>query len=186
MSSNPKGAEPSDNEFVTIQHGWFLMGSNDGQTLERPVHRVWVDTFEIAVFPVTREQYAKFLDSTSHEPPREWHNPFLDRSDQPVVGVSWYDAQAYCQWRSTRDGAVRLPTEAEWERAARGEQMVGATHGATKFRIGYPTTVSAHWMVRGPSRWVHRMDSASTVSRATSMSGAQTGTAVIFMRSPQA
>ena len=120
MSGNPKRADPSDNEFVTIQHGWFLMGSNDGQTLERPVHRVWVDTFQIAVFPVTREQYAKFLDSTSHEPPREWHNPFLDRSDQPVVGVSWYDAQAYCQWRSTRDGAVRLPTEAEWERAARG------------------------------------------------------------------
>ena len=107
-------------EFVTVQPGWFLMGSDEGQQTERPLHRVWVNGFEMAVYPVTREQYAVFLEDTGHEQPREWDNPAFQRTDQPVVGVSWHDAQAYCAWRSPRDRAVRLPTEAEWERAARG------------------------------------------------------------------
>ena len=107
-------------EFVSIPPGWFLMGSNDGQPSERPVHRVWVDGFRMAVHPVTRGDYAEFLDATHHDPPREWDNPAFTKEDLPVVGVSWHDATAYCAWRSRPGGAVRLPTEAEWERAARG------------------------------------------------------------------
>ena len=107
-------------EFVTIPPGWFLMGSNEGQPSERPVHRVWVDGFRMAVHPVSRAEYAAFLDAAGHEPPREWDNPAFRREDLPAVGVSWHDAAAYCAWRSRRDAAVRLPTEAEWERAARG------------------------------------------------------------------
>ena len=107
-------------EFVTIPPGWFLMGSEEGQPSERPVHRVWVDGFRMAVHPVTRAEYAGFLDATGHASPREWDNPAFRRGDLPVVGVSWHDATAYCAWRSRRRPAVRLPTEAEWERAARG------------------------------------------------------------------
>ena len=107
-------------EFVTIRRGWFQMGTDEGQPSERPMHRVWVDAFEIGVYPVTRDEYARFLKETDHTPPREWDNPVFQREGLPVVGVSWDDAQTFCRWRSRRDNSVRLPTEAEWERAARG------------------------------------------------------------------
>jgi len=102
-------------QFAEIPAGTFLMGSDAGQDDERPVHRVHVDAFAMSVYPVTRAEYAAFLDATAHEPPRDWHTPAFAGGDLPVVGVSWLDAQAYCRWRD-----VRLPTEAEWERAARG------------------------------------------------------------------
>lgn len=104
--------------FRPVPAGSFLMGSDEGQDDERPVHRVWVDAFELAVYPVTCAEYARFLAATGHELPREWdlHN----RPDRPVVGVSWLDADAYCRWSTVRGEAVRLPTEAEWERVARG------------------------------------------------------------------
>ena len=96
------------------------MGSEEGQADERPIHRVWVDAFEMARYPVTRAEYATFLAATAHPEPREWHRPIFAGASLPVVGVSWHDAVVYCAWRSTVDAPVRLPTEAEWERAARG------------------------------------------------------------------
>jgi iron(II)-dependent oxidoreductase len=106
--------------FVTIPAGRFLMGSDCGQDDERPVHGVRVDAFEMAIYPVTRAEYAAFLGETAHEPPRGWHDPAFAGGDRPVVGVSWHDAVAYCTWRARAGSAERLPTEAEWERAARG------------------------------------------------------------------
>ena len=112
-------------EFRPIPGGWFDMGSTAGQADEQPVHRVLVKPFEMAVYPVTRGQYEEFLQATGREPPREWRKPAFGASDQPVVGVSWNDAVVYCLWRSSLPGAasVRLPSEAEWERAARGRQV---------------------------------------------------------------
>ena len=105
--------------FAAIPEGWFEMGSADGADDERPVHRVWVDAFELAIHPVTRGEYELFLRATNHEPPRDWEL-FASAEDVPVVGVSWLDCQAYCRWRSAGGAQMRLPTEAEWERAARG------------------------------------------------------------------
>jgi formylglycine-generating enzyme required for sulfatase activity len=105
--------------FARIPEGWFQMGSDDGAEDEQPVHRVWIDAFELAVYPVTREQYDAFLRQTGHDLPRDWPL-FGTAPDLPVVGVSWFDCQAYCRWRGEAGEAVRLPTEAEWERAARG------------------------------------------------------------------
>ena len=110
-------------EFVAIPGGWFTMGTNRGQEDERPPHDVFVDSFDLAVFPVRRRNYERFLVATAHEQPRDWSQPTFAEPDLPVVGVSWVDAVAYCAWRSIEDGrVVRLPTEAEWESAARGRQ----------------------------------------------------------------
>jgi sulfatase modifying factor 1 len=108
-------------QFVRIPEGWFQMGSEDGPDDERPVHRVWVDAFDMAVYPVTCSDYAVFLSETTHDVPRDWSQMATD-PELPVVGVSWLDGDAYCRWYSewSSDGAIRLPTEAEWERAARG------------------------------------------------------------------
>ena len=106
--------------YVAVPGGAFLMGSETGQEDERPVHRVYVDPFQISVFPVTRREYAAFAEATGHDRPRDWHLPVFNGDDTPVVGVSWHDAIAYCAWRAQQGSPERLPTEAEWERAARG------------------------------------------------------------------
>jgi formylglycine-generating enzyme required for sulfatase activity len=96
---------------------FFRMGSDDGSRDERPVRRVWVDSFEMGVTQVTNAEYALFVDATGSERPA---SPFND-PEQPVVAVSWFDAVAYCEWLSDVTGrSVRLPYEAEWECAARG------------------------------------------------------------------
>jgi formylglycine-generating enzyme len=101
--------------LVVIPGTSFLMGSEKGEENERPLHRVWVDRFAIAACQVTNAEYAKFA------PPPFRSDPNFDDPSQPVVGVSWNDAVRYCEWLSERDGRrFRLPSEAEWECAARG------------------------------------------------------------------
>jgi len=107
--------------MIRIPEGWFLMGSDTGQENERAVHRVWVDAFEMDACQVTNADYARFLAATNHRKPLHWEDPNFSHPDQPVVAPSWFDAVAYCEWLSRITGHhYRLPTEAEWERAARG------------------------------------------------------------------
>jgi sulfatase modifying factor 1 len=106
---------------IEIDAGWFLMGSNAGQDVEAPVHRVWVDRFAMAATQVTVAEYARFLEATGSVPPPSWEDANFSHPQQPVVAVSWFDAAAYCAWMSAATGSrYGLPTEAEWERAARG------------------------------------------------------------------
>ena len=108
-------------DIVTIPGGWFLMGSIQGQENEQPCHRVWVDSFGIGRFPVTNHEYKTFIEATQKQPPPLFLNSIFSDPEQPVVAVSWEDAAAYCAWLSQqRNASFRLPTEAEWERAARG------------------------------------------------------------------
>jgi len=107
--------------MVVIPEGDFLMGSDDGADNERPVHRVWVDRFAIGRYAVTNHLYQFFLDDPLRQAPPGWDDERFNHPDQPVTSVSWFDATAYCAWLSERTGkSYRLPTEAEWERAARG------------------------------------------------------------------
>ena len=108
-------------EVVRIPEGPFLMGSETGQEDERPVHRVWVSAFALGKYPVTNREYACFLRAAGHDLPTGWHDPRFNHPHQPVVAISWFEATAYCQWLSEVCGtSYRLPTEAEWEKAARG------------------------------------------------------------------
>ncbi|MEZ5418576.1 MAG: formylglycine-generating enzyme family protein [Vicinamibacterales bacterium] len=132
--------------FVEIPAGEFVMGAPDGEDDERPVRRVTLDRFFIGTHAVTNAQYAEFVRNTGHRAPdvrdlpsfvaasaeaafRELASPYIwrggdlprDRGTHPVTLVTHADAVAYCVWLGTRLGrAVRLPSEAEWERAARG------------------------------------------------------------------
>lgn len=107
--------------LITIPEGWFLMGSNRGQDCERPVHRVWIDSFAPAATQVTNAEYAFFLRSAQSQNPPFWADANFNNPEQPVTAVSWFEANQYCEWLARQTGRkYRLPTEAEWERAARG------------------------------------------------------------------
>ncbi len=108
-------------EMVEIPAGNFLMGCDVGAENERPLHRVWVGSFAIARTATTNRLYRDFLDQTRRQMPPGWDDELFNHPDQPVTGVSWFDAAEYCSWlRACTGRSYRLPTEAEWERAARG------------------------------------------------------------------
>lgn len=106
---------------VPIPEGYFQMGCETGRDDERPVHRVWTDAFEMAVFQVRNRDWAAFVEVTAQAAPVEWSNPDFSEPEQPVVAVNWGEAEQYCRWLSHVSGRnYRLPTEAEWEKAAKG------------------------------------------------------------------
>jgi iron(II)-dependent oxidoreductase len=108
-------------ELLHIPAGWFSMGWDRGVLGEGPRHRVWIDAFEVGKTPVTNGEYDRFATETGSGSPPFRTDPRFSHPEQPVVGVSWHDAVRYCQWLTAVEArAYRLPTEAEWERAARG------------------------------------------------------------------
>jgi formylglycine-generating enzyme len=107
--------------MARVPEGWFAMGCESGRDDEKPVHRVWVDGFELGAHQVTNAEYGRLVAATSAPTPAYWKDANFNDPRMPVVAVSWQEAASYCEWLSAATGKLyRLPTEAEWERAARG------------------------------------------------------------------
>jgi formylglycine-generating enzyme required for sulfatase activity len=139
----PKVVNEGYGDFLLVPAGAFKMGDNfgDGESRERPVHQVSLDAFYIGKFEVTNADWKKFQADPAYNDPKMWPNgrpvpkdqrPYWTQNQNhggatpnsdnyPVLGVNWDAATAYCNWLSAKTGKkYRLPTEAEWEKAARG------------------------------------------------------------------
>jgi len=141
--------------------------SANALTDESPAHMVFLDSYLIDKYEVSNQQYGDFIRSKGHPAPAYWDDPRLNKPEQPVVGVNWEDANAYCEFRGKR-----LPTEAEWEKAARGPHAsiypwgnefdpskanYGKNHEATMPVDSFPDAVSyygVHNMAGNVFEWV--------------------------------
>lgn len=137
------------NQMITIPAGPFKMGSDRFNTSSqnRPQHQVTLPEYQIAKYPTTNVQYAKFVSEQGYRPPLDWVDGRIpeDKGLHPVTMISWYDASNYCTWANKR-----LPKETEWEKAARsddgrrwpwGDEME-ATRLNTYYGIGSTTDVT--------------------------------------------
>ncbi len=107
--------------MVYIPAGEFTMGSNDGRDDEKPPHKVNLDGYWMGKTEVTVGQYKKFISEAGHRSLPDYVSKYSPGDNHPVIGVSWDDAAAYCKWLPKKGGLkFKLPTEAQWEKAARG------------------------------------------------------------------
>ncbi len=143
LAAAPPVVNDGYGDYVYVPAGPFRMGDNfgDGEARERPVHTVDLDAFYIGKYEINNGQWRKFRDDPGYDDPKFWPGkrptpkdqvPYWndaknhgggtpDSDNYPVLGVNWDGAVAYCNWLSAKTGhTYRLPTEAEWEKAARG------------------------------------------------------------------
>ncbi|MEW6039974.1 MAG: SUMF1/EgtB/PvdO family nonheme iron enzyme [Elusimicrobiota bacterium] len=115
------GSSPRYVGMVFVPAGEFVMGADDSFSFEKPEHLEYTKGFYIDVYEVTNGQYKIFLNATGYEPPGHWKNGKFNPGDEkkPVTNINYYDALAYSKW-----AGKRLPTEEEWEKAARGDKGI--------------------------------------------------------------
>jgi len=147
--------------LLWIPGGAFAMGS-EAWNAAKPIHRVRLSPFRLAETPVTNRHYGLFLEASGHDEPAFWRDRRFSDPEQPVVGVSWGDAQAFCAWLAELSGlAVTLPSEAQWEFAARGQDGRNYPWGnklpdpdlacfGQDWEKGKPDPVGRHPAGRGP------------------------------------
>lgn len=104
-------------DMIYIPGGDFEMGSEQGENNEYPIHRVYLDDFHIDKYEVKNSQYKEFIRASGNKASAFWEDEGFNQPNQPVVGVSWQAAADYCKW-----AGKRLPSEAEWEKAAKGTE----------------------------------------------------------------
>lgn len=136
--------------LLWIPGGEFSMGADDLDDDAKPIHRVRLSPFWLADTQITNQQYQQFVRATGHREPKFWRGRRLNQPEQPVVGVSWFDARAYCAWlQEQTDWPVDLPSEAQWEFAARGPE-----NHAFPWGFELPDASRAHfghsWMTGAP------------------------------------
>ena len=173
--------------FRLIPGGSYLLGSPADEAAryadEAAPHVVELESFYLAVSETTNAQYHQFLKATGHKAPLYWQDKNLNGPTQPVVGVTWDDAAAFCRWLTQVTGVEqRLPTEAQWEAAARGGLPASPTPGARRPRTragsGGPISATpppARMVIGSPRRWApfRPMASACSTWPATSPNGAR-------------
>lgn len=117
----PGGEYPMGSHKSLIELNPVDLFNTDRHTLgpENPAHNVNIDTYYIDAYEVTHGAYMEFINVAKISKPRFWNNPNFNGSNQPVVGISWKEAQSYCKAKGSR-----LPTEAEWEKASRGKRSI--------------------------------------------------------------
>jgi eukaryotic-like serine/threonine-protein kinase len=143
-------------DFELIPSGTFTMGGKPGTTGaldDTPDHEVLLDAYMISRSEITNRQYSMFVRDTGYAPPANWpsHEYESGQSSYPVTNVSWFDANVYCQWLSRKTGLTfRLPTEAEWERAANsggkypwGDRWTGKNANTIEAGLAKPSEAGA-------------------------------------------
>ena len=140
VPSPPTAAAPLEgNPLIEISAGAFAFGSEDGEENEAPRRTLTLSAFRINKFEITNRLYNAFVEASGHRPAFFRDHPVLGRPDHPVVGVSWDDADAFCRYQG-----MKLPTERQWERAARsasGRRFAWGDAPPTRDRVSRGTAV---------------------------------------------
>jgi formylglycine-generating enzyme required for sulfatase activity len=155
VTTTTAGRALPDIEWINVPAGAFLFGSDPtadpvAKDIETPQQRLELPSYSLSRYPITYRQYEAFVDSDGYTNPAywsergwqwkadktcptlAWEDSYFRVANQPVIGVSWYEMQAFCQWFSTQVGnEIRLPTEPEWEKAARGPEGLIYPYGNT-------------------------------------------------------